>query len=200
MEAHPDIPHSGHVLGPVPIDALTFPNRCTRCGKEATVDIKLRMTWAKDDLLGVMSAFLPLPPPREEHVDVYVPSCRWCREWRGLLKFLGLLGAMLLTGLVGVGGVLLGVYLGYEVGVSGWIIAVYVFLVLSLMFVIMWFAMSRLPRIIDRRVLRVTFDKYYPSSRTAVLTFTDLATAEEVAEATLQTYLARRRWEAPPVG
>jgi len=193
------IPHSGHVVGPVPIDALTFPNRCIRCGRPSTVDVKLSLCYSKSDLLGAVTAFMPIPfpAPREEYADVFIPCCRWCREWRALLRFLGLLGTM--VGVVGVIGVLLGVYLGYEIEVSGWFIAVYVLLVLGVMIAMMWFALARLPRIVDRRVLRVTFDMYYRSSNTVVLTFTDLAFAEEVAEATMQAYLARRRWEGPPV-
>ncbi|HUW56827.1 MAG TPA: hypothetical protein VMZ92_09340 [Planctomycetota bacterium] len=189
MEEQPDIPHGGHVVGPVPLDALAFPDRCVRCGKAAPFEAKLRKYTGLGFPLGIVVGFcLPLAlvlPPLTKEIELRVPTCRWCREWHQLGHVLALLGTLLAVLAVGIVAIFLGVWVVMEFRLAWWGVLTYVLAVLGVAFLIMWFGGTRLIDFVSLRMLGVAVHSYDKTDNSVVLSFKDPALAEDVAARSL---------------
>ena len=185
MEEHPDIPHSGHVVGPVPLDALTFPDRCIRCGKAARFEAHIRKQTGLGVILSaIISACSFFSIRSGDSVELAVPVCWLCRElqrfarWVGLLMAIGLASAVLWAAF----------RFSYAViPVTG--LGPYVLIVIGLVLLIFWFAGTRGIALADRLILKVQIVSL-SAGRLLVLRFKDVALAQEVAQNTEES---RRR-------
>ncbi|HUU43379.1 MAG TPA: hypothetical protein VMX57_06340 [Planctomycetota bacterium] len=183
MDEQPDNSCGGHIVGPIPLDALVFPDRCVRCGKPAPFEAKVKkhtgLGFPLAVVFGCCLPFLHLPLTRE--VELRVPVCRWCREWHQGAYVLALLGTLLVVLGVGVAGIFLGVWLAMEHGLNGWGVFLYVVAVVAAVLFIMWFGGTRLIDIANRRSLGISIHKYDAADKVVFLAFRDPALAEEIS-------------------